>query len=143
MSRADGQWFTTRCGITDPGAVLAEVDEPRGNAVKLLIGVLILGAVLGYSVRRVKRRDPAGYAPPMRFERVLVVGAGQMGAGIAQVVAASGRQVLLHDPFPGAVERGLAGDANESREARGQGRPPDGRRARRASPRASSCSRPT
>jgi 3-hydroxybutyryl-CoA dehydrogenase len=41
------------------------------------------------------------------FERVLVVGAGQMGAGIAQVVAASGRQVLLHDPFPGAVERGL------------------------------------
>ena len=44
----------------------------------------------------------------MRFERVLVVGAGQMGAGIAQIVAASGRQVLLHDPFPGAVERGLA-----------------------------------
>jgi 3-hydroxybutyryl-CoA dehydrogenase len=41
------------------------------------------------------------------FERVLVVGAGQMGAGIAQVVAASGREVLLHDPFPGAVERGL------------------------------------
>lgn len=43
----------------------------------------------------------------MTFERVLVVGAGQMGSGIAQVVAASGRQVLLHDPFPGAVERGL------------------------------------
>jgi 3-hydroxybutyryl-CoA dehydrogenase len=40
--------------------------------------------------------------------RVLVVGAGQMGAGIAQVVAASGRDVLLHDTFPGAVERGLA-----------------------------------
>jgi len=43
----------------------------------------------------------------MTFERVLVVGAGQMGSGIAQVVAASGRQVLLHDPFPGAIERGL------------------------------------
>jgi 3-hydroxybutyryl-CoA dehydrogenase len=39
--------------------------------------------------------------------RVLVVGAGQMGAGIAQVVAASGRDVLLHDALPGAVERGL------------------------------------
>ncbi len=45
----------------------------------------------------------------MNFEHVLVVGAGQMGAGIAQVVAASGRRVSLHDPYPGAVERGLAG----------------------------------
>ena len=44
----------------------------------------------------------------MQFSHVLVVGAGQMGAGIAQVVAASGRTVSLHDPFPGAVERGLA-----------------------------------
>jgi 3-hydroxybutyryl-CoA dehydrogenase len=43
----------------------------------------------------------------MAFEHVLVVGAGQMGAGIAQVVAASGRRVSLHDPFPGATERGL------------------------------------
>jgi 3-hydroxybutyryl-CoA dehydrogenase len=44
----------------------------------------------------------------MELEHVLVVGAGQMGAGIAQVVAASGRRVALHDPFPGATERGLA-----------------------------------
>jgi 3-hydroxybutyryl-CoA dehydrogenase len=43
----------------------------------------------------------------VRFEHVLVVGAGQMGGGIAQVVAASGRRVSLHDPYPGAVERGL------------------------------------
>jgi 3-hydroxybutyryl-CoA dehydrogenase len=38
------------------------------------------------------------------FEHVLVVGAGQMGGGIAQVVATSGRRVSLHDPFPGATE---------------------------------------
>ncbi len=44
----------------------------------------------------------------MKLEHVLVVGAGQMGGGIAQVVAASGRRVSLHDPFPGAAERGLA-----------------------------------
>jgi 3-hydroxybutyryl-CoA dehydrogenase len=31
-----------------------------------------------------------------------------MGGGIAQVVAASGRRVSLHDPFPGAIDRGLA-----------------------------------
>ena len=44
----------------------------------------------------------------MGYEHVLVVGAGQMGGGIAQVVAASGRRVSLHDAAPGAVERGLA-----------------------------------
>jgi 3-hydroxybutyryl-CoA dehydrogenase len=44
----------------------------------------------------------------MEFEHVLVVGAGQMGGGIAQVVAASGRRVSLHDAAPGAVERALA-----------------------------------
>jgi 3-hydroxybutyryl-CoA dehydrogenase len=43
----------------------------------------------------------------VRFEHVLVVGAGQMGGGIAQVIAASGRRVSLHDEAPGAVERGL------------------------------------
>src|SRR6476660_4450326 len=30
-----------------------------------------------------------------------------MGGGIAQVVAASGRRVSLHDPYPGAIEKGL------------------------------------
>jgi 3-hydroxybutyryl-CoA dehydrogenase len=44
----------------------------------------------------------------MGFEHVLVVGAGQMGGGIAQVVAASGRHVSLYDSFPGATDRGLA-----------------------------------
>jgi len=41
------------------------------------------------------------------FEHVLVVGAGQMGGGIAQVIASSGRRVSLHDAAPGATERGL------------------------------------
>jgi 3-hydroxybutyryl-CoA dehydrogenase len=44
----------------------------------------------------------------VQFEHVLVVGAGQMGGGIAQVVAASGRRVSLHDEVPGAVERARA-----------------------------------
>jgi 3-hydroxybutyryl-CoA dehydrogenase len=43
----------------------------------------------------------------MQFEDVLVVGAGQMGGGIAQVVAASGRHVSLYDAQPGATDRAL------------------------------------
>jgi 3-hydroxybutyryl-CoA dehydrogenase len=45
----------------------------------------------------------------MQFEHVLVVGAGQMGGGIAQVVAASGRHISLYDAYPGATDRALAG----------------------------------
>ena len=43
----------------------------------------------------------------MDFAHVLVVGAGQMGGGIAQVVAASGRHVSLYDAQPGATDRAL------------------------------------
>jgi 3-hydroxybutyryl-CoA dehydrogenase len=43
----------------------------------------------------------------VRFGHVLVVGAGQMGGGIAQVVGSSGRRVSLYDAAHGAVERGL------------------------------------
>jgi len=43
----------------------------------------------------------------MRFEHVLVVGAGQMGGGIAQVAAAAGCRVALYDAAPGATERAL------------------------------------
>jgi 3-hydroxybutyryl-CoA dehydrogenase len=43
----------------------------------------------------------------VNFPHVLVVGAGQMGGGIAQVVGASGRRVSLHDAVPGAVDRSL------------------------------------
>jgi 3-hydroxybutyryl-CoA dehydrogenase len=43
----------------------------------------------------------------MRFEHVVVAGAGQMGGGIAQVMAVSGRHVSLYDAAPGAAERAL------------------------------------
>jgi len=63
----------------------------------------------------------------VRFEHVLVVGAGQMGGGIAQVLAASGRRVSLHDAAPGAVERGLAamGKSLERLAAKGADIDPD------------------
>jgi 3-hydroxybutyryl-CoA dehydrogenase len=43
----------------------------------------------------------------VRFEHVLVVGAGQMGGGIAQVAAAAGCRVSLNDEAPGATDRAL------------------------------------
>ena len=63
----------------------------------------------------------------MRFPHVLVVGAGQMGGGIAQVLAASGRRVSLHDAAPGAGERGLAamGKSLERLAAKGAEIDPD------------------
>jgi 3-hydroxybutyryl-CoA dehydrogenase len=60
------------------------------------------------------------------LEHVLVVGAGQMGGGIAQVVAASGRRVSLHDELPGAVERALgAMEKSLARLAENGGAAPD------------------
>ncbi len=41
--------------------------------------------------------------------KIAVIGAGQMGAGIAQVAATSGHDVLLNDRGPEYIERGLAG----------------------------------
>jgi 3-hydroxybutyryl-CoA dehydrogenase len=43
--------------------------------------------------------------------KIAVVGAGQMGSGIAQVAAASGHAVLLNDRTPELIARGLAGIA--------------------------------
>ena len=40
---------------------------------------------------------------------VAVIGAGTMGAGIAQVAAAAGHPVLLYDIAVGAVAKGIAG----------------------------------
>ncbi|WP_096185908.1 3-hydroxybutyryl-CoA dehydrogenase [Evansella halocellulosilytica] len=45
----------------------------------------------------------------MQINRVMVVGAGQMGSGIAQVCAMNGYEVILHDLEEAHVERGLSG----------------------------------
>lgn len=43
----------------------------------------------------------------MKVETIMVIGAGQMGAGIAQVCAEAGYKVILNDLNQEAVERGL------------------------------------
>jgi 3-hydroxybutyryl-CoA dehydrogenase len=62
----------------------------------------------------------------MSFKHVLVVGAGQMGGGIAQVVASSGRRVSLHDAAPGAVERALGAMEKSLEKLAGKGGPEPG-----------------
>jgi len=44
----------------------------------------------------------------MAIKRIMVIGAGQMGSGIAQVCAMGGYQVILHDLQEAFVEKGLA-----------------------------------
>lgn len=48
---------TESCLLTDPGALLSVSDEPRGNWIKILIGLAILALVLAYSVRRLRARQ--------------------------------------------------------------------------------------
>ncbi len=49
-----------------------------------------------------------------------VLGAGTMGAGIAQLAALAGARTLVHDPDPGALDRGLAA-ARARLERKGEG----------------------
>jgi hypothetical protein len=51
---------TLSCLLTDPGALLSTSDEPRGDAIKIVIGLVILALVLLYSVRRLRRRELPG-----------------------------------------------------------------------------------
>jgi 3-hydroxybutyryl-CoA dehydrogenase len=76
--------------------------------------------------RDVDHRAEAIRSAAVRFGHVLVVGAGQMGGGIAQVVAASGRRVSLHDAVPGAVERAVSAMSRSLEKlAEKGGAPPD------------------
>lgn len=45
----------------------------------------------------------------MSIKKVMVIGAGQMGSGIAQVMAQAGIATVLHDVAPEFIQKGLAG----------------------------------
>ena len=61
LARLDGARVETEsCLLTDPGALLSTSDEPRGEVIKIVIGLVILALVLLYSVRRLRRRELPG-----------------------------------------------------------------------------------
>jgi hypothetical protein len=51
-----GALVTSSCGLSDPAALLAGADEPRGEWIKLAIGFAIAAAAVAYSVFRLRRR---------------------------------------------------------------------------------------
>jgi len=56
------------------------------------------------------------------FSKIGVIGAGQMGAGIAQVIAANGFSTLLFDAQPAALARGIEGIHNRLNQAAQKGK---------------------
>jgi hypothetical protein len=57
LATLDGARVVTEsCLLSDPGTLLAVSDEPKGNAIRLVIGIVILLAVLAYSIRRLRHR---------------------------------------------------------------------------------------
>jgi hypothetical protein len=48
----DGGWLGNLCGMVGAGELVAEGGEPRGGVIKVVLGVLILGLVLSWALRR-------------------------------------------------------------------------------------------
>jgi hypothetical protein len=48
----DGAWLATSCSVVSAAALVVEGGEPRGGTIKVGVGLLILGAVLLWAVRR-------------------------------------------------------------------------------------------
>lgn len=56
LTRApDGGWLGTACSVVAPGQLVVEGGEPRGGVIKVGIGIVVLGLVLLWSLRRLKR----------------------------------------------------------------------------------------
>jgi hypothetical protein len=47
-----GEWQATTCSVVAAGELVAEGGETRGGAIKVVIGLLILGLVLSWALRR-------------------------------------------------------------------------------------------
>jgi MYXO-CTERM domain-containing protein len=56
LSRApDGTWLASSCSVVRPGFLVAEGGEPRGGAIKVVLGMGILALVLLWALRRKRK----------------------------------------------------------------------------------------
>ena len=56
LSRApDGAWLASACSVVEPGPLVAEGGEPRGGAIKVVVGIVILVLVLVWALRRLRK----------------------------------------------------------------------------------------
>ena len=62
---AGGRLVTTSCGLVDAGSLLGAADAPKGGGIKVLIGLGIAALVIGYSIRRLKKRGGAPRPNPL------------------------------------------------------------------------------
>ena len=58
-TRAGAHLVASSCSLVDPGSLMGATDEPKGSLIKVAVGFVILGIVLAYSVRRLRRRRAA------------------------------------------------------------------------------------
>ncbi len=58
LTRAGAGWASSLCSQATAADLLSVDDDPPGQQIRLVIGVAILLAVLGYSILRLRRRRP-------------------------------------------------------------------------------------
>jgi hypothetical protein len=50
-----GTWLATACSVVDPGLLVAAGGEPRGGAIKVAVGIVVLLLVLLWALRRLRK----------------------------------------------------------------------------------------
>jgi hypothetical protein len=50
-----GTWLATACSVVDPGLLVAAGGEPRGGAIKVGVGIVVLLLVLLWALRRLRK----------------------------------------------------------------------------------------
>ncbi len=88
----------------------AFIELARGAAAQNLIRIFFLQ-------ERAKKLAVASEQTPSKISKVLVIGAGTMGAGIAQWLSARGLRVILRDINPEALGKGMQTVAKLFRDA--------------------------